>query len=70
MGEEVVSLDAGDDDVNRADSGKEPNNCTEKGIGFHWGRAESPNDPKLSDRRGWRDRCVVGGKVAGRKQRA
>jgi hypothetical protein len=22
------------------------------------------NDPKLSDRRGWRDRCVVGGKAA------
>ena len=24
----------------------------------------APNDPKLSDRRGWRDRCVVGGKAA------
>ena len=24
----------------------------------------TPNDPKLSDRRGWRDRCVVGGKAA------
>ena len=23
----------------------------------------TPNDPKLSDRRGWRDRCVVGGKA-------
>ena len=25
---------------------------------------KSPNDPKLSDRRGWRDRCVAGGKAA------
>ena len=35
---------------------------------FHWNAwfvdfresAESPNDPKLSDGRGWRDRCVAG----------
>ena len=26
--------------------------------------SKTPNDPKLSDRRGWRDRCVVGGKAA------
>ena len=26
-------------------------------------RAKSPNDPKLSDGRGWRDRCTVGGKA-------
>ena len=25
---------------------------------------KSPNDPKLSDRRGWRDRCTAGGKAA------
>ena len=25
---------------------------------------KTPNDLKLSDRRGWRDRCVVGGKAA------
>ena len=27
-------------------------------------RGVSPNDRKLSDRRGWRDRCAVGGKAA------
>ena len=27
-------------------------------------RRATPNDPKLSDRRGWRDRCVAGGKAA------
>ena len=25
---------------------------------------KTPNDPKLSDGRGWRDRCVAGGKAA------
>ena len=31
--------------------------------------AKSPNDPKLSDRRGWRGGCAVGwAKAAGRKQ--
>ena len=25
---------------------------------------EAPNDLKLSDRRGWRDRCAAGGKAA------
>ena len=34
-------------------------------MGFVHGRcARTANDPKLSDRRGWRDRCVVGGKAA------
>ena len=32
-------------------------------VGFQCARA-TPNDPKLSDRRGWRDRCVAGGKAA------
>ena len=27
-------------------------------------RVATPNDLKLSDRRGWRDRCVAGGKAA------
>ena len=27
-------------------------------------REETPNDPKLSDGRGWRDRCMAGGKEA------
>ena len=27
-------------------------------------RVATPNDPKLSDGRGWRDRCTVGGKAA------
>ena len=30
-------------------------------IGFvHGMRVATPNDPKLSDSPGWRDRCVVG----------
>ena len=34
---------------------------TDKKIAFiHEKRVETPNDPKLSDGRGWRDRCVVG----------
>ena len=27
-------------------------------------RAKSPNDPKLSDGRGWRGPCMAGGKAA------
>ena len=35
------------------------------GFGLHCRRSvATPNDPKLSDGRGWRDRCVVGGKAA------
>ena len=30
------------------------------GSSFHGRRGKSPNDPKLSDGRGWRDRCVAG----------
>ena len=30
----------------------------------HGTRVATPNDPKLSDRRGWRDRCAAGGKAA------
>ena len=28
-------------------------------------REETPNDPKLSEPRGWRDRCVAGGERGG-----
>ena len=34
--------------------GRDWNDC------LHGKREESPNDPKLSDSPGWRDRCVVG----------
>ncbi len=30
-------------------------------------RVETPNDPKLSDRRSWRDRCVAGGEGGGQE---
>ena len=41
-------------------------------IGFvHGMRVATPNDPKLSDRRGWRDRCAAGSAgSSGRDSRA
>ena len=34
------------------------------GAHVHDSRSESPNDPKLSDGRGWRGPCMAGGKAA------
>ena len=37
---------------------------------FQSERAKSPNDPKLSDGRGWRGPCMVGGEGGGPEARA
>ena len=36
----------------------------ERKVPLNTTRVATPNDPKLSDGRGWRDRCTAGGKAA------